>query len=133
MDLWNGCESSLLIVIWSDWYYESGLASWAYEIAKVSNYMTIQKTVALIAAPVGLLFWFIDPSYLLSVITQTGLDWHGVFLPLALGIILGCLAGMLKLDKLQRIHPVVIVISTGLFTCGVVGAAAVYASHQYWF
>lgn len=95
--------------------------------------MTIQKTIALASVPLGLLLLLCDPSYLLAVITRTGLDWHGVFLPVALGIITGCLAGILKLDKVQRLQTVATYLSTALFTLGVVGSVVIYIAHSYWF
>lgn len=94
--------------------------------------MNIQKTIALVTAPVGLLFLVSDMDQLWSIIVATQLDWYKAFQPIALGIILGCFAGLLRLDFVQKATVPVLYLSTALFTFGVIGSLAIYFEHQLW-
>ncbi|MGX5913847.1 hypothetical protein ACR0ST_03850 [Aliidiomarina sp. Khilg15.8] len=95
--------------------------------------MNIQKTIALVTAPLGMIFLIVDPSDLVNIITTTGLDWYRLFLPIAWGIIFGALAGILRLDFVQKALLPVIYVSTALFTFGVIGSLAIYFENRYWF
>lgn len=95
--------------------------------------MNIQKAIALVTAPVGLIFLLSDPSDLLQVITSTGLNWHAVFLPIAVGIVFGCLAGLLHFDQVQKIQLPALYVTTALFTFGVISSIAIKFEHGYWF
>ena len=95
--------------------------------------MHIQKTIALVTAPIGLIFLVIDKSFLHNIIVRTGLDWHATFLPIALGIILGALAGRLRMDSLQQAIQGVVYICTALFTFAVVASLAIVFEHGHWF
>lgn len=95
--------------------------------------MNIQKAIALVTAPVGLIFLISDESDLLHLITSTGLTWHGVFMPIAVGIILGCLAGLLRFDQVQKLQRPALYVTTALLTFGIIGSLAIKFEHSYWF
>lgn len=95
--------------------------------------MNIQKTIAAVTAPIGMIFLLSDPQDLANFIARTGLDWHGVFLPVAVGIILGCLAGLFKLDQVQKLALPVVYVTTALVSFGVIASAAIYFEHGHWF
>lgn len=95
--------------------------------------MNIQKTIAAVTAPIGMIFLLSDPQDLNELIVNTGLDWHGVFMPIAVGIILGCLAGLLKFDVVQKLAVPVVYVATGLVSFGIIGSVAIYFEHGFWF
>lgn len=95
--------------------------------------MNIQKTIAAVTAPIGMIFLLSDPQDLHELIVNTGLDWHGVFMPIAVGIILGCLAGLLKFDVVQKLAVPVVYVATGLVSFGIIGSVAIYFEHGFWF
>lgn len=105
----------------------------AATIKNTMVHMTIQKTIAAVTAPLGMIFLLSDPQDLNELIVNLGLDWHGVFLPIALGIILGCLAGLLKLDVVQKLSVAAVYIATGLVSFGIIGSLAIYFEHGHWF
>lgn len=94
---------------------------------------TIQKMVALVTAPVGLIFLLSDEQSLLELIYQFQLNWYTVFQPWAWGIILGALAGLLRLDQVQRLAVWGTWGATALLSFGLVGALATYFEHRLWF
>lgn len=103
------------------------------DILKKATFMNVQKTIAAVTAPIGLIFLLSDMQDLGELIASTGLTWHGVFQPIAWAIILGCLTGLLKLDQIQRLAVPVVYTSTALVSFGLVGSLAIYFEHSYWF
>lgn len=93
----------------------------------------IQRTIALVTAPVGLIFLLSDPQDLLRVIMNTGLNWYTIFSPVAWGIILGTIAGLMRLDFVQRFSDWAVWVSTALMTFGMVGSFAIYFEHRLWY
>lgn len=100
---------------------------------KKANFMNVQKTIAAVSAPIGMIFLLSDIQQLAEFIASTGLTWHGVFQPIAWGIILGCLVGLFKLDQVQRLAFPVVYVSTALVSFGLIGSFAIYFEHGYWF
>jgi len=95
--------------------------------------MNVQKTIAAVTAPIGMIFLLSDMQDLAELIARTGLTWHGVFQPIAWGIILGCLAGLFKFDQVQRLAVPVVYVSTALVSFGLIGSFAIYFEHGHWF
>lgn len=95
--------------------------------------MNVQKTIAAVTAPIGLIFLLSDIQDLAEFIASSGLTWHGVFQPIAWGIIVGCLAGLLKLDQVQRLAVPVVYATTALVSFGLVGSFVIYFEHGHWF
>ena len=95
--------------------------------------MNIQKTIAAVTAPLGMIFLLSDPQDLNELIVSSGLDWHGVFLPIAVGIIVGCFAGLIKLDAVQKLAVPFVYLATGLVSFGIIGSLAIYFEHGHWF
>lgn len=95
--------------------------------------MNIQKTIAAVTAPLGMIFLLSDPQDLNELIVSLGLDWHGVFMPIAVGIIVGCLAGLLKFDVVQKLAVPAVYVATGLVSFGIIGSLAIYFEHGHWF
>ncbi|TRW49537.1 hypothetical protein FM042_01340 [Aliidiomarina halalkaliphila] len=93
----------------------------------------IQRVIALVTAPVGLIFLLSDAQDLLSFIRASGLSWYAVFAPLAWGILLGALAGLLRLDWVQKVSEYGVWASTALMTFGAVGSLAIYFEHRVWY
>ncbi|MCC5878723.1 MAG: hypothetical protein JJU03_02350 [Idiomarina sp.] len=95
--------------------------------------MNVQKTIAAVTAPIGMIFLLSDMQDLAEFIANTGLTWHGVFQPIAWGIILGCLAGLFKFDQVQRLAQPVVYASTALVSFGIIGSFAIFFEHGFWF
>ena len=95
--------------------------------------MNVQKTIAAVTAPIGMIFLLSDMQELAEFIARTGLSWHGVFQPIAWGIILGCLAGLFKWDQVQRLAVPAVYAATALVSFGLIGSFAIYFEHGYWF
>ncbi|MCL5051169.1 hypothetical protein [Aliidiomarina maris] len=95
--------------------------------------MNIQKTIAAVTAPIGMIFLLSDPQDLANLIASTGLNWHGVFMPIAIGIIFGCLAGLLKFDRVQKLAVPVVYVTTALVSFGIIASVAIYFEHGHWF
>lgn len=95
--------------------------------------MNIQRVIALVTAPVGLLFLLSDPQSLLRFIASTGLNWYQVFNPIAWGIILGTAAGLLRFHQVQKFAVWGTYAATALTTFGAVGTIAIYFEHRLWY
>lgn len=97
------------------------------------NRPSIQRVIALVTAPVGLIFLLSDPQDLLRLIMHTGLSWYAIFTPVAWGIILGTIAGLLRWDRIQNYSEWGVWLSTALMTFGMVGTFAIYFEHRLWY
>ncbi|WP_194755869.1 hypothetical protein [Aliidiomarina indica] len=93
----------------------------------------IQRVIALVTAPVGLIFLLSDEQSLLAFIRATELSWYAVFAPVAWGIMLGALAGLLRLDWVQKVSEYGVWVSTALMTFGAIGSLAIYFEHRVWY
>ncbi|MCL4410093.1 hypothetical protein [Aliidiomarina haloalkalitolerans] len=99
----------------------------------VSKEKTIQKTIALVTAPIGLIFLLSDAQDLLRLIQSTGLNWYQVFSPIAWGIIIGAILGLMRFDKVQVAAKISTWLATALTTFGLVGSIAIYFEHRLWY
>lgn len=95
--------------------------------------MNIQRIIALVTAPIGLLFLLSDPQSLLRFIANTGLNWYQVFNPIAWGIILGTAAGLLRFHQVQKLALWGTYAATALTTFGAVATVAIYFEHRLWY
>lgn len=95
--------------------------------------MNIQRIIALVTAPIGLLLLLSDPQDLLRLIANTGLNWYQAFNPIAWGIILGTIAGLMRLDMVQRVAVYGTYAATALTTFGLVGTIAIFVEHRLWY
>ena len=95
--------------------------------------MNIQRSIALVTAPIGLILLLSDPQDLLRLIANTGLNWYQVFNPIAWGIILGTAAGLLRLHQVQKLAVFGTYAATALTTFGAVGTIAIYFEHRLWY
>ncbi|MCC5856307.1 MAG: hypothetical protein JJU10_11615 [Idiomarina sp.] len=93
---------------------------------------TIQRYIALVTAPLGLILLLSDPNDLWRLIVATGLNWHQAFMPLAWGIIFGAMAGLMRLDFVQKVALQATWLSTALTTFGGVATFAIYFEHRVW-
>ncbi|WP_113906153.1 hypothetical protein [Aliidiomarina celeris] len=92
----------------------------------------IQRAIALVTAPLGLIFLLSEANDLWNLIVATGLNWHRAFMPIAWGIMLGALAGIVGLHKVQKFVLPATWLSTALMTFGGVGTIAIYFEHRAW-
>lgn len=92
----------------------------------------IQRAVALVTAPLGLIFLISEANDLWNLILSTGLNWHRAFMPMAWGIMLGAFAGIIGLNQVQRVVLPATWVSTALMTFGGVGTIAIYFEHRLW-
>lgn len=99
----------------------------------VAKEKTIQKTIALVTAPIGLILLLSDAQDLLRLIQATGLSWYQVFSPVAWGIIIGAILGLTRVDKIQVAANVGTWLATALTTFGLVGSIAIYFEHRLWY
>ncbi|CUS49252.1 MAG: PepSY-associated TM helix [Idiomarinaceae bacterium HL-53] len=93
----------------------------------------IQRAIALVTAPLGLIFLLSGQQDLWNLIVATELNWHRAFMPMAWGIILGSLAGLFRFNKIQVVNEWAIWLSTALMTFGAVGTVAIFFEHRLWF
>ncbi|RTE87017.1 MULTISPECIES: hypothetical protein [Gammaproteobacteria] len=92
----------------------------------------IQRAIALVTAPLGLIFLLSEQQDLWRFIVSTELNWHKAFMPAAWGIILGAVLGLMKVDVVQKFATWMTWISTALMTFGAVGCVVIYFEHREW-
>lgn len=92
----------------------------------------IQRAIALVTAPLGLIFLISDQQELWDFIVSSDLNWHKAFMPAAWGVILGALFGLLKFDRIQTVKAWLTWLSTALMTFGAVGSVVIYYEHRAW-
>lgn len=129
--IWH--DRSPLLVIVNEIFMSSKNKPEPYLPQPVSKDKKIQKTIALVTAPLGLIFLLSDPQDLLRLIQSTGLGWYQIFSPIAWGVILGAVLGLLRFDKVQRLAQWGTWAATALTTFGLVATIAIYFEHRLWY
>lgn len=92
--------------------------------------MSLTKRLVILAGLIGILFYTATFEQLESWIIAYQLDWYGLGVPLAWGIILGGLCALVGIKFLDKWLPALTLAAAMLLTMGLTGSAAVGAKHQ---
>lgn len=92
--------------------------------------MSILKRLVIMAGLLGIFFYTASIAQLAEWIDAYQLSWYGLGKPLAWGIVLGCLAAVLRFKQLVGALPWLTLLATMVITLGLTGTAAVAAKHQ---